>query len=828
MSLQPISVAGSSIGWVNNVKPFYIPDQAFQYLINAYVYRERVKKREGLQLLGRLGRLYTAQSLGVSGASPWTFNIFTILTITEADAEIQPGFVTIVVGAITFTDFAKSGTITGATNANPCVITTGSSHLLTTGDRVTIAAVGGMTELNGQTYTITVIDATHFSLDNVDSTDFGVYTAGGTWSASAAQGNGNLVSTTPGNSGTINYLTGNVTLTHTAGAGAATTITFRYYPSLPVMGIFQRELGNINNEETIFFDTVYAYKFSGSGFQEVDTTAPNTWSGRDSDFFWAANYRGVTDDVRLFFVTNFNNGNDSGTPTYDPIRYLDNTNNWVNFAPLVSATTTIFQTKLIIPYYGRLLFLNTWEGLTGGGGAGASNFFNRCRFSQIGDPTAADAFRSDIFGKGGFIDAPTNEAITSCAFIKNTLIVFFEKTTWQLRYVGEYGLPFIWERVSSDFGSESKNSTVLFNDGVLTIGDKGIISANAVGVTEIDQQIPNFVFDIRNAQGGIDRVVGIREYQRELVYWTCTNSNTVSKFPNQVLVYNYANNTWAIFRDNVTFFGIYQPPLGVTWGRFDIFWGDYEVFWSDPDTQSEYPWIVAGNQQGFVHYYAANTMDDPSLSITAINSATTPARITVPNHNLESDEVIYITDVTYTTSTNINNQIYSVQLVDANNLDLYVWNFTTEQYEEATITSVGTYIGNGKVTLLGNLDLRTKDFNPYSHVGKQMRLSYIDFLMDVTNSASMTVNMWLNSSPSTVKGNVIVGQKNTPTSTASPFYTQTSQYAWQRFYALCVGQFISLQITYDDNLRNTLTTYQQDWQLNAFTLWAQPAGRITF
>ena len=59
-------------------------------------------------------------------------------------------------------------TIADATQANPCVIETSSSHLMETGTRVVISAVVGMTELNGNTYRITKVDATHFSLQDPD------------------------------------------------------------------------------------------------------------------------------------------------------------------------------------------------------------------------------------------------------------------------------------------------------------------------------------------------------------------------------------------------------------------------------------------------------------------------------------------------------------------------------------------------------------------------------------------------------------------------------------------------------------------------------------
>lgn len=79
---------------------------------------------------------------------------------------------------------ATSVNITGATQANPCVITA-NSHGLVSGDEVYISGVGGMTQLNGGYYTVTYIGANTFSLDGVNSTAYGAYTSGGTIKRSA-------------------------------------------------------------------------------------------------------------------------------------------------------------------------------------------------------------------------------------------------------------------------------------------------------------------------------------------------------------------------------------------------------------------------------------------------------------------------------------------------------------------------------------------------------------------------------------------------------------------------------------------------------------------
>lgn len=72
-----------------------------------------------------------------------------------------------------------TSTITGATNANPSVVTTSAAHGLATGDRVTIAGSVGNTAINGN-FQVVVLTATTFSL----KTEAGVAVAGnGAWTS---------------------------------------------------------------------------------------------------------------------------------------------------------------------------------------------------------------------------------------------------------------------------------------------------------------------------------------------------------------------------------------------------------------------------------------------------------------------------------------------------------------------------------------------------------------------------------------------------------------------------------------------------------------------
>lgn len=839
-------------GLTQDRKPAFLSNEAYSELSNAYVYRERTKKRDGEVPMGRLRRVFSTVSIGNSGASPWTFNIYTKLSITpEANAQIQPGSVTISI----------------ATLATPFI----------------------------------------------------------------DQADGTLSNATPGNSGVINYMTGDVTLTMTVGAGHATTLSVNYFPALPVMGILNREVSTIGIDSTVFFDTRYAYQFN-NGFQEL---VPGiTWTGSNIDFFWGANFQGATSDLRYFFVTNNNITFGSATP-YDPIRYFNNST-WVDFQPVLAdnppsvAQTKLFQSLILIPYYGRLLALNTWEGTTAGGVAGAKNFFARCRFSQIGDPTDQTiGWRSDVFGRGGFLDAPTNEAIVSAAFFRNTLIVFFEYSTWQLRYIGEYGLPFIFERISSDFGSISTYSPIVFDQGVMAVSDRGIIQAAANGVTRLDEQIPRQVFSFEIQNNAPNFVHGIRDFEKELVYWNyldTENASTTQSYPNTVLLFNYRNNTWAKFRDTITCFGPAQFQFAVTWDSLDTFW-ESSVTWDSVDDQQYVDYVTAGTQAGFVNIYQTpdastpepvNTLYAPSMAITNVDFTAHPTQVTIPDHNLANGEIIYIQGTIWNgNDPGLNNKIYRVNvantgsppLPDPDVIILSTWDQASQSYDQVDITSSAIYIGGGRVTLLPKMNIVGKDFNPFQGEGKQFKLSFIDFQMD-SNQVSpaipavtiqLFVNSYLGEQANLIATNkeLLINSQNVgfitnatqanPCQITSPdhslltgspiyianvegmtqinaaIYTITvvdannftlnnidssgfsaytkggiwntspvdgqtyipgSEYAWYRFYSTQYGQYLRVSITYDDDLMNQLATHQMAMELNAMNLWFREGGRL--
>lgn len=69
--------------------------------------------------------------------------------------------------------------ITGATNANPCVLTFSSGHDFIDGQKIIVYDVAGMTEINGLEFTVAGANATTLQLSGIDATGYGAYVSGG-------------------------------------------------------------------------------------------------------------------------------------------------------------------------------------------------------------------------------------------------------------------------------------------------------------------------------------------------------------------------------------------------------------------------------------------------------------------------------------------------------------------------------------------------------------------------------------------------------------------------------------------------------------------------
>lgn len=615
-----------------------------------------------------------------------------------------------------------------------------------------------------------------------------------------------------------------------------------FYTAEPIMGISIFQSGNIDAEPTYIFDQNFAYTFNGSFWQMVGSGGTPIWHGSNINFVWTTTWYGAgTQANDVFYVTNFNASVPAPGATDDPIWYYKlATNTWVAasganafyFAPAGGAVHTgpfVSTAKMILPFHGRLILLNTIEN---DGSGNTSAYQQRVRFSWRGDPLATQAWyepnqtdsSGNFAGGAGFLDADTEEMIIGAQFIKDNLIVFFERSTWQLAYTGNEVQPFQWYRINTELGAVSAFSVVPFDKQTIAIGETGVHACNGANVQRIDDKIPQEIFEMINVYSAVERVAGIRDFYVEQVYWTLPSVSLPSAetYPDTVVVYNYKTGAWALNNDCITAFGYFQQESATTWAQPGyISWEQSDFDWQSGLNQSNVRQTLCGNQEGFVFIAEPNIgRNAPVMQITNITAASPYVSLNIIDHTLALNECIYIENVMGTTG--LNGNIYFIQsITDANNVVI------NNLLNNVPIS--GVYTGGGTVTRVSNIGMISKQYNPYVQDDRNVYISRVDFGVDRTSVGQLTVDYYpsytslsmLNEGEDT---GTILGTGVLETSPYNPIYyplEQLQDSLWHPLYFQTSGEAIQLVMYMNPIQISTPTIAFSDFQLNGMVLYAE-------
>lgn len=607
------------------------------------------------------------------------------------------------------------------------------------------------------------------------------------------------------------------------GVGLPDGTAVYFYPAFPVMGLLTKEEITISEEFVIAFDTRWAYQYV-SGWERLNAEAAAgdaVWRGSNADFFWGTTWSGTNPYDKFFFVSNFNPNEPNFMRYYNP-----GSGQWNQFRPQITSTPAyLISARIIVPFKNRLLALNTFEG----GAAPGNQFTNRCRYSQIGSPLDANAWREDIPGRGNALDAPTSEAIVTVEFVKDRLIVYFERSTWELVYTGNQALPFAWQQINNELGAESTFSVVGIGSSAVAVGNVGVHKSNGSTVERIDQKIPNLVFNIHNAQEGIKRVYGIRDYQAEVIYWAYVDENSTSTqpYPTKVLLYNYVNDTWAINDDSITCFGYFWPSDGILWSSRTVRWAD-DVTWGSGLGQEKQKQVVAGNQEGYTFIVDWNvTTNTGALQITDVGSSGGLTQLTIIDHNLRFGDYLYIDGCVWSDSSNgLNGTIVNVlDVIDENTVTV-----------ADLVTFTGTYSGGGTVARVSRISIKTKEFNFYAKEGRQAYISKVEFMVDKTGAGQIQTDFYVSTSSasflndSSISG-ALVGTGvldtfayNSTNSSLTGLIENSQSRLWHPVYFQASGEVIQLELRYNDVQMRDISIQTADFQLHAMCFTASAIG----
>ena len=778
-------------GLQTNLKPLWVAEDAFSTLQNAYVFRGRVRKRFGARFMG----------------SGWP------------SLQMEPLFSRFAV-KIGTTDAGGNFAFTSLPGT---VLNVGSMFSVSNGTAQVIFTVTTVPIIVGNATTLSTLAPVTGTV-RLDSTGPNVYQF---------------------------RITNGV-------VGIALTDVY-WYPALPVMGLTTYSVigSSINQEPSYGFDTEFVYIFANGRWSR----APGSpiFTGTNLNFFWDVNYLDPTTGANLLFVTNFNVG--------DSMYYFTGAA-WVAFAPRYAptagaATGPFVKTALMmVQFKNSLLLLNTIEN-DGGGGAGTNTAYpQRCRFSAIdASPIATNAFyqanQSDNAGTanslargGSFVDAPTTELIISSEFIKDRLIVYFERSTWEIIYTGNRIAPFRWQKINTELGCEATYSTIPFDKVVLTMGNVGVHACSGTGVERVDDKIPDQVFDINNTNNNEDRTYGIRDYFVEQVYWAFSSDRAeqVFSYPDQVLVFNYKTGSWALNDDCITAFGYFNQSPVITWANSSITWAAAGFTWATGTEEAVARQVIAGNPEGFVFIVDADeTRNARCLQITNMQQSATiigGVVLTIIDHTIvtssapspivdEETAYIAIENAQYSIDGEIDTPvIYPVIALGGKVAGPVVLGKTIAVTIEApdlyTKLATQTYVGGGYATRISNIEIESKQWNPYIDQGTDFYLAKIDFGVQKTPSGQITVDYFPSSSEvSMIKGggplgtNCLMGNSILETSPYNPALYPLESFQerlWHPIYFQTQGECIEIDMYFSSAQMVDTNIVWSDFQLEGMIL----------
>lgn len=688
-------------GITTNTRPWATPEDSWEELINMYQFRGRVVKKAPYTQLGQLSFLVTALNLGASSTN-FTSNIFTVPSPNLVGVTVIPGSITITnSGGAAYTIvedplnpgqlIQTSGVnfISGAINYITGVLTLNFSVNPAGNVLMTFSYAYGLPVMGLRTrelFSINEQDTIGFDtkysyrFSNISKQFIGLpsvmptvwsganyqffYTtnyAGAFWATNSKPGlHGAAISNI---SQAVN---GIVTTVANHGFTTGQTVVF-----INVSGMVQ--INGLSSVITVITPTTFS-------LDTINTTAFTAYAS--GGFALNSSVSSINQDGIRFYGD------------------LTNGTGWSNYNPPVNTSVALAGALLIFPYRGYLVFLNTYEGNE----SGVENFGNRARWTKFGTPfyslptpvtpniqgVDVTAARDDIFGGAAADDAPTQEVIVSASFIRDILIVRFERSTWRLRFVNNAQNPFSWERINVEFGSDCTFGSIVFNDGAIDISERGITIADANSVHRTDDKIPDIAFDFRIKNQGLQRVYGIRTFQFRLVYWTMPSvSNPTGTYPDLVLVYNYDSKTYAQYDDCFTCFGYFYAFDDTTWNDLPLSWSTYDyIYWGGDSLNSGNESIIAGNQQGFVltlqgetknKQANSNFQNGASLMITSVTNGT-PTVFNSKDNNLPDGSWIVLSglagNVVDSNGISLNGRSFRVV-----NPSLHADNFSLEFYE---------------------------------------------------------------------------------------------------------------------------------------------------
>lgn len=493
------------------------------------------------------------------------------------------------------------------------------------------------------------------------------------------------------------------------------------YPGNPVMmeATFYADDGT---KELVVADTQIVNIYNpATNLVEYIASATTPYTGSSSDFFDWVNYPNASNANRLLFTNNIN-----------PIQQYNGTA-VTDYVFTLTGVTTL-TCLLIFQLKDRLILLRTREDGT--------VFPRRIRISGTG--ANCDVFDTTATG-AGVIDIPDDSWIFSATPNRDDLLIFTENSTWILKYTGNDVTPFVLDRLDESRGSQSPFSGITYLNRSTTASTRGLIISDGYRVERADIKIPFYSIDeIDQANFKLCFAGSVDEDRDHYLIHPSPGEDASDR----ILVTNYEEDNYAVYRLPLSCMGNYITQSGVTWTDLSIYsdWGELSSVynnWAAFSFSEGSPFSLGGGHQGEIWQLNIEGNEDNLQYISNITytGAGLPSEILVTLvagsvHNYVVGDFIFFESVAGIPG--INNKQYPVTSTPTAST------FTVK----TDLMSQPVYVSGGQVQRVIPFEFKTKRFNPFSMNDQKVRCGWVYFYVN-TSETKLTRNILISGASQT-------------------------------------------------------------------------------
>jgi hypothetical protein len=534
--------------------------------------------------------------------------------------------------------------------------------------------------------------------------------------------------------GTINYATGDISVTFTNPplTGSSVVVHYSFGNTEPVMMV-ANFITATNIKELIVASTLYINRYNPStNILEDITVTPYT--GNKYQFFTWVNYASAASVPRLLFTNN-----KDVIQQYDGTTVTDYVYSMLSTDAIPVPVTTL-TCSWMADFKDRLILLRTTENGT--------IYAKRIRISGTGQNS--DDFRTSATG-AGFIDIPDGTWIQGAAFNRDDLIIFTEASTWVLKYTGNDTKPFVLNKIDESRGSDATFGVITYLNRTSAVSKRGLIISDGYRVERQDLNIPDFTFNEVDGRPDPTSIfnnfnlcfAGTVDDDRDHYLIYPPSGSDTSK---RILTTNYDEDNYSVYRLPLSCMGTYLTAFTITWDDLIIYpnWASFATAYGDWNSLSYNagePFSVGGGQNGEIWRLSVTETEDNPVriyNIKVINGATIEVTTDFNNYRLNEDnnptsdpdlkaDYIFLSAIVGMEEIN-NHQFPIVEIVNPNVFRLDV---STIGFSALTLSA---YTSGGTAQRVIPFSALFKKFNPYIDQDRKVRCGWLYMYVDSTGT----------------------------------------------------------------------------------------------